>query len=306
MSLQDLLYLSGGIKPSAEYGRLEISSIVDMDSAQQGLKPTRTIVRSYSILPNLQLDSAASKVQLKPYDQIFVRRNPTFELQQNIEIKGLVKYPGLYPRLNKFETLSSYIERAGGLDDNANIGGAILYRNKTELMREKVLEKPKLDSNGIIIKDSLSETLKSIDEPVSIDLYKALTFKNSKHDIVLQENDIVFIPEINPFITVKGTVQSPLKITFDKEHTKLPYYIDKAGGYGLRPWRRRIYVTYANGKSRRTKSFFFIHFYPKVEEGSMITVPFRPEGAEISDLVKSVIVASIPVILTGIIFKYIK
>ena len=306
MSLQDLLYLSGGIKPSAEYGRLEISSIVDMDSAQQGLKPTRTIVRSYSILPNLQLDSAASRVQLKPYDQIFVRRNPTFELQQNIEIKGLVKYPGLYPRLNKFETLSSYIERAGGLDDNANIGGAILYRNKTDLMREKVLEKPKLDSNGIIIKDSLSETLKSIDEPVSIDLYKALTFKNSKHDIVLQENDIVFVPEINPFITVKGTVQSPLKITFDKEHTKLPYYIDKAGGYGLRPWRRRIYVTYANGKSRRTKSFFFIHFYPKVEEGSMITVPFRPEGAEISDLVKSVIVASIPVILTGIIFKYIK
>ena len=306
MSLQDLLYLSGGIKPSAEFGRLEISSIVDMDSAQQGLKPTRTIVKSYAILPNLQVDSAAAMVQLKPYDQVFVRRNPTFELQQNIEIKGLVKYPGLYPRLSKFETLSSFIERAGGLDENANIGGAILYRNKTDLMREKVLEKPKLDSNGIILKDSLSETLKSIDEPVSIDLYKALKFKNSKHDIVLQESDIIFIPEINPFITIKGTVQSPLKITFDKEHTKLPYYIDKAGGYGLRPWRRRIYVTYANGKSRRTKNFLFLHFYPKVEEGSMITVPYRPEGAEISDLVKSVIVASIPVILTGIIFKYIK
>lgn len=306
MSLQDLLYLSGGIKPSAEFGRLEISSIVDMDSAQQGLKPTRTIVKSYAILPNLQIDSAAAMVQLKPYDQVFVRRNPTFELQQNVEVKGLVKYPGLYPRLSKFETLSSFIERAGGLDDNANIGGAILYRNKTDLMREKVLEKPKLDSNGIILKDSLSETLKSIDEPVSIDLYKALKFKNSKHDIVLQESDIIFIPEINPFITIKGTVQSPLKITFDKEHTKLPYYIDKAGGYGLRPWRRRIYVTYANGKSRRTKNFLFLHFYPKVEEGSMITVPYRPEGAEISDLVKSVIVASIPVILTGIIFKYIK
>ncbi len=306
MSLQDLLYLSGGIKPSAEFGRLEISSIVDMDSAQQGLKPTRTIVKSYAILPNLQLDSAASLVQLKPYDQVFVRRNPTFELQQNVEVKGLVKYPGLYPRLSKYETLSSFIERAGGLDDNANIGGAILYRNKTGLMREKVLEKPKLDSNGVILQDSISESLKSIDEPVSIDLYKALKYKNSKHDIVLQENDIIFIPEINPFITIKGTVQSPLKITFDKEHSKLPYYIDKAGGYGLRPWRRRIYVTYANGKSRRTKNFLFLHFYPKIEEGSMITVPYRPEGAEISDLVKSVIVASIPVILTGIIFKYIK
>ena len=306
MTLQDLLYLSGGIKPSAEYGRLEISSIVDMDSAQQGLKPTRTIVRSYAILPNLQLDSAAARVQLKPYDQVFVRRNPTFEFQQNIEMKGLVKYPGLYPRLDKYERLSSFIERAGGLQDNANIGGAILYRYKTDLFREKVLEKPKLDTNGIPIKDSLSAALKSIDEPVSIDLYKALKYKGSKNDIVLQAGDVIFIPEINPFITVKGTVQSPLKITFDKEHTNLLYYIDKAGGYGIRPWRKRIYVTYANGKSRRTKSFFFIHFYPKVEEGSMITVPFRPEGAEVSDLVKSVIVATIPVILTGIIFKYVK
>ena len=306
MTLQDLLYLSGGIKPSAEYGRLEISSIVDMDSAQQGLKPTRTIVKSYAILPNLQLDSASAKVQLKPYDQIFVRRNPTFEFQQNIEMRGLVKYPGLYPRLDKYERLSSFIERAGGLEDNANIAGAILYRNKTSLFREKVLGKVKLDSNGFPMKDSLSESLKSIDEPVSIDLYRALKYKNSKHDIVLQEADVIVVPEINPFVTIKGTVQSPLKITFDKEHTNLLYYIDKAGGYGIRPWRKRIYVTYANGKSRRTKSFFFMHFYPKVEEGSMITVPFRPEGAEVSDLVKSVIVATIPVILTGIIFKYVK
>ncbi len=306
MTLQDLLYLSGGIKPSAEYGRLEISSIVDMDIAQQGLKPTRTIVKSYAILPNLQLDSAAARVQLKPFDQVFVRRNPTFEFQQNIEMKGLVKYPGLYPRLDKYERLSSFIERSGGLQDNANIGGAVLYRNKTDLFREKVLNKPRLDSNGIPIRDSASALLKSIDEPVSIDLYKALKYKGSKHDIVLQEGDVIVIPEINPFITVTGTVQSPLKITFDRDHTNLLYYIDKAGGYGIRPWRKRIFVTYANGKSRRTRSFFFIHFYPKVQEGSMITVPFRPEGAEVSDLVKSVIVATIPVILTGIIFKYVK
>lgn len=306
MSLQDLLYLSGGIRPSAEYGRLEISSIVDMDSAQQGLKPTRTIVKSYSILPNLQLDSAAAKVLLKPYDQVFVRKNPTFEFQQNIELRGLVKYPGYYPRLDRYERLSSFIERAGGLQENANIGGAILYRNKTDLFREKTVEKPKLDSVGNPIRDSLSTALKSLDEPVSIDLYKAMKYKNSKNDIVLQERDIVFVPEINPFVTVGGTVQSPLKITFDRDHPKLIYYIDKAGGFGIRPWRRRIFVTYANGKSRRTKSFFFLHFYPRVEEGSIITVPSRPQGAEISDLAKSTIVAAIPVILTGIIFKYVK
>ncbi len=301
MTLQDLLYLSGGIKQSAEFGRLEISSIVDIDSAQQGLKPTRTIVKSYRILPNLELDSAAAKVALKPYDQIFVRKNPTFELQQNIRLEGLVKYPGDYPRLNKYERISSYIERAGGIRENANVAGAVLYRNKTDLFRENIVRKPKYDSLGREIPDSV---VMELSKPVSIDLYKALKYKNSKHDIVLQESDVVYIPEINPFVTVAGTVQSPLKIAFDKEHTNLGYYIDKAGGFGVRPWRKRIYVTYANGKSRRTKSFFFMHFYPKVEEGSTITVPVRPEGKELSDIAIQTVTATVPIIISAIIIKY--
>jgi len=306
MTLEDLLYLSGGIKQSAEFGRLEISSIVDIDSAKQGLKPTRTIVRSYAVQPNLKLDSAASKVMLKPFDQVFVRRNPTFELQQNVELKGLVKYPGLYPRLTKYDRLSSYIERAGGFTENANLAGAVLFRNKTEYFREKILEIPELDSAGIPIIDSASIGFKSLDEPVSIDLYKALKYKNSKHDIVLQEFDVIFIPEINPFVSIQGSVQSPLKIAFDKEHTNLMYYIDKAGGFGIRPWKKRVFVTYANGKSRRTKSFLFFKFYPKVDEGSIVSVPLKPEGQELGDIVKSVVVASIPVLLTGIIFKYLQ
>lgn len=306
MTLEDLLYLSGGIKPTAEYGRLEISSVVDIDSAKKSLKPTRTIVRSYAIQPNLQLDSAAAKIILRPYDQVFVRRNPTFELQQNVELRGMVKYPGLYPRLSKYERISSYLERAGGVQENANLAGAVLFRNKTDMLREKVLvPEVKLDSMGRPIPDSLSELAKVVDEPVTIDLYKAMKYKNSKHDIVLQESDVVFIPEINPFVSVRGKVQSPLKIAFDKEHTNLMYYIDKAGGFAVKPWRKRVYVTYASGKSRRTKSFLFFRFYPKVEEGAVVTVPQRPETQDAGDIIKTVLVGSIPVILTGVIFKYI-
>ncbi|RYY71426.1 MAG: hypothetical protein EOO13_03240 [Chitinophagaceae bacterium] len=305
MTLEDLLYLTGGIKPTAEYGRLEISSVVDIDSAKKSLKPTRTIVRSYAIQPNLQLDSAAAKIILRPFDQIFVRKNPTFELQQNVELKGMVKYPGLYPRLSKYERISSYLQRAGGVQEYANLAGAVLYRKKTEFFREKLVPKPDLDSFGVPVNDSLAQLMKVVDEPVTIDLYKALKYKNSKHDIVLQENDVVFIPEINPFVTIRGRVQSPLKIAFDKEHTNLMYYIDKAGGFGVKPWRKRVYVTYANGKSRRTKTFLFFRFYPKVDEGAIVTVPQRPEVQDAGDIIKTVLVGAIPVILTGIIFKYI-
>ena len=133
---------------------------------------------------------------------------------------------------------------------------------------------------------------------MSIDLYRALKYKNSKYDIILQEGDVIFIPEINPFVSVKGTVQSPLKLTFDKEHSNLTYYIDKAGGFGQRPWRKRIFVTYADGKSKRTRNFFFIHFYPKVKEGSVVNVPFRPDGAEITDITLQIITATIPILIT--------
>jgi protein involved in polysaccharide export with SLBB domain len=305
MTLEDLIYLSGGIKPSAEFGRLEISSIVDVDSAVQGIKPTRNVIKSYSISSDLKLDSAAAKIILKPYDQVFVRKNPTFELQQNIELKGLVKYPGLYPRLDKYEKLSSFISRAGGFKDNADLGGAILIRRQTENFRNKIVRQPKYDNIGNLIPDSLS-TDDFLDEPVSIDLYKALRNKNSKFDIILQANDVIFVPEINPFVTVRGRVQAPLKISFDKEHTNVRYYIDKAGGLGVKPWRGRIFVTYANGRSRRTRNLFFFHFYPPVEQGSVITIPIRPEGQELGDIAKSTITSLVPILITALLLKYIK
>jgi protein involved in polysaccharide export with SLBB domain len=130
-----------------------------------------------------------------------------------------------------------------------------------------------------------------------------LKYKDSKYDIILQEGDVIFIPEINPFVSVKGTVQSPLKLTYDKEHSNVMYYIDKAGGFGYRPWKKRIYVTYANGKSRRTVGLFFIHFYPKVKEGSTVNVPVRTVEGEIVGAVSQVLISLIPVIITAYVVK---
>lgn len=305
MTLRDLILFAEGLKPSAEFGRIEVSSVVDIDSAQQGLKPTKTVVRTYTILPNLELDSLTGKILIKPYDQVYVRKNPTFELQQNVRLDGQLKYPGTYTRLDKNEPLSSYIMRAGGLKDNANAAGAILYRNKNIGIRQSPFGKPNATK---YIKDSTGQIVDSVvfdpSEPVSIDLYKALHFKNSKYDLVLQDGDIVFVPEINPIVSVKGEVQSPLKIYFDKEHSNLMYYIDKAGGFSVRPWRKRIYVTYADGKSKRTKNFGFFHFYPKIEEGSIVVVPIKPEGKGLSDIASQVLTTAVPIVIATIISRH--
>ncbi|MEP6949612.1 MAG: SLBB domain-containing protein [Ginsengibacter sp.] len=304
MSLKDLLYFANGLKPSAEFGQIVVSSIMDVDSSQQGSKPTKTVIRGYSIKTNLELDSVTENVRLRPYDQVFVRKNPIFHLQENVKLDGEVKYPGTYPKLSSDERLSSFIERAGGLKENSNADGAILYRLRDTVVRENPLLKR---NRTKYIKDTTGKIVDSVlfdpSEPVSIDLANALKYKNSKYDIVLQEGDVIHIPEINPIVTIKGAVQSQLKIYFDKDHANLGYYIGKAGGFGVRPWRKRIYVTYANGKSQRTHNFGFLHFYPKVQEGSIIVVPGKPEGKNLVDIVSQVLVTSLPFVFAYLITR---
>lgn len=305
MTLKDLIYFANGIKPSAEFGRIEVSSIVDIDVAQKGLKPTKTVINTYSIKPNLELDSVTENIKLKPYDQVFVRKNPTFNLQQNVQIEGEVKYQGSYSRISKDERLSSFIERAGGITENSDPSGAILYRIRDTVMRENLFLKR---NRTRYIKDTSGRVIDSVlfdpSEPISIDLAKALKNKNSKYDMVLQEGDMIYVPATNPIVTVKGAVQTPLlKIYFDEEHTKLGYYIDKAGGFGERPWRKRIYVTYANGRSERTHNFGFFHFYPKVKQGSVVIVPEKPAGKNLGNFVAQLFVTSIPIAIAFILTR---
>ena len=117
------------------------------------------------------MDSVTENVKLNPYDQVFVRKNPTFHLQENVKIDGEVKYPGTYSRLSNNERLSSFIERAGGLKENSNPGGAILYRLRDTLVRENPLLKR---NRTKYIRDSTGKIVDSVlfdpSEPVSIDL----------------------------------------------------------------------------------------------------------------------------------------
>ena len=298
MTLKDILYFAHGLKPSAEYGSIVVSSIIDIDSSQSGVTPTKTIVKSYSINQRLDLDSITENIKLKPYDQVFVRKNPKFHLQQNIKITGQVIYPGTYPKLNENERLSSFVSRTGGLRDNSDATGAILYRMRDT---SAFINSPSKINRTRYVKDATGQVTDSIlfnpSEPISIDLAQALENPGSKYDIVLQSGDIIYIPEANPVVSVKGAVQNQLKIYFDKEHTNLGYYIDKAGGFGERPWRSRIYVTRGNGKSQKTKNFGFIHFYPKVHEGSVVTVPVKPQGKAVTSLLTQSFITAIPLAL---------
>ncbi|HNB82515.1 MAG TPA: SLBB domain-containing protein, partial [Chitinophagaceae bacterium] len=108
------------------------------------------------------------------------------------------------------------------------------------------------------------------------------------HDIVLKDSDLIIIPSVNEIVQVRGEVQVPVNIKFERDNTNVKYYIGAAGGYGDNPWRSRINVKYANGKVAKTKNYLFFRVYPKVKEGSQVRVPAKPKKenkTELKDIV---------------------
>ncbi|HMN33505.1 MAG TPA: SLBB domain-containing protein [Chitinophagaceae bacterium] len=247
MTLKDVLLLAGGLRLDAENGRIEISNIVDSVSNYK-LESKGVNIRIVSISSNLEIDPVSDNIIIKPLDRIYVRKKSDFINQQKVVVMGEVKYPGEYVLLSDNEKISSIIKRAGGLSKAAYSNGAKLFRKNIG--------------------------------PVIIELNTALNKAGNKQDLILKDGDELLIPQINEIVSVRGEVQQPINIKFDADNSAVSYYINASGGFGENPWKKRINVRYQNGKSKNTKNFLFFHFYPKVKQGSVVTVPQKPERKE--------------------------
>lgn len=239
-TLKDLIYQAGGPTDQADFNQMEVSRVI---SDEGSMRSTKTQVINLRLNSDWENDASLDSFDLKPFDQVFIRKNPNFELQENVKVQGEVFYPGEYSKLEKSERLSSIVNRAGGLTKDAYLEGTKIIRDKQEVV---------------------------------IDLKKALDKPGSTYDNILKDGDIVMVPEVNDVVRVEGGVLYPVNISFDPSRTNFSTYLNSAGGFGERAMKRKSIVRYANGKIKRTKSFLFIKFYPKVDKGATVQVPVRP------------------------------
>jgi protein involved in polysaccharide export with SLBB domain len=244
MRLKDLLLLSGGLKLEAENGRIEISSIVDSID-KFNIKPQKNTIKIITININLELDKVSENILLKPLDRVYIRRKVDYLSQDLVQIIGEVAYPGEYSLFNRNEKLSSIVKRAGGVLPSSFTEGSKLIRTNI----------------GAVV----------------IDMEAALSKNGSKEDIVLRSGDVIIVPSSNDIVSVRGQVQQAINIKFDKSNNNINHYISAAGGFNERPWKKRINVRYQNGRLRKTKNILFFKFYPKIQPGSTVTVPYKPD-----------------------------
>ena len=293
MTVEDLILKAGGLRESAATGYVEIvrrKKNIGLDSPELINSQIAEIIK-FGINNNLQLDNTASKFQLAPFDEVFIRTSPNYELQQFITVQGQVVFPGVYGLEKKDERLSEIIKRVGGLNHQAFPQGARLIRKNqiTDSEKKRKLEQlNEIQDNftGAVIQNK--EQFNKETELIGINLNKALENPGGEEDLFVIEGDILVIPKEPQTVKVTGEVLYPNSVKFISGNT-FKDFINEAGGFSSTSARKKSYVIYSNGSVKRAKSFIFINRYPSIEKGAEIIVPKEVKSASSGQQIVSIV-----------------
>lgn len=244
--LEDLIIMAGGLTESASTVRVDVTRrIID----KKGTKKQKEIAKTYTfgVKEGFVVEGDPGFV-LEPYDQVFVRRSPGYSDKINVTVAGEVEFEGDYALNVRNERLSDVLEKAGGLTEFAYIEGARLERQMTpeeykqaqELMA-MVASNNRMSGNDSIVVPEVSRTY-----PVGIDLKEIMANPHSAIDPVLQDGDVIVIPQYMTTVSVSGSVRKPNSVVYDPK-MKLKDYISEAGGYAERARKSGTFILYPNG-----------------------------------------------------------
>ncbi|ATL46254.1 capsule biosynthesis protein [Chitinophaga caeni] len=307
MQLEDLILLAGGLQDAASLQRVEISRRI-RSQENTGNDTALAIIQHFDITPGMAVSNEMTHFELQPFDEVMVRKSPSYTEQADVNIGGEVLYPGSYTINSKKERISDLIRRSGGLRPDAYAEGAVMVRRTFVNASDSVLLHNKLEVYYNKLEDSASVNRFKSDvqrnmQLVNIDLPAILKKPGSKDDLFLEEGDIIRVPKKLQTVQVFGEIYFPKKIRFTKENS-FRDYVRGAGGFTAQALKRRSYIVYANGTVKGTKKVLFFNSYPKLKPGAEIYVPAKASqrglsGQEVLGI--STGVASLALIITTII-----
>ena len=267
MTLEDLVIGAGGLKEAASVVRVDVSRrIKDPKGTTTGRETGEMF--SFGLKDGFVVDGEPG-FMLQPYDQVFVRRSPAYQAQQNVSITGEVLYGGTYSLTQKNERISELLAKAGGPTGFAYVKGSKLIRRANaeekarmadvlEMMR-KELGEGAIDSLGLKVEDTYT---------VGIDLEAALKNPGGAADIVLREGDQIVVPEYVSTVKISGAVMMNNTVTY-MPGEGVKYYLSQAGGYSQNAKKSKKFIVYMNGQIAEVKG----SGKDQIEPGCEIIVP---------------------------------
>ena len=266
-TIEDLIIQAGGPTEAASLVKVDIARrITDPNATEASDQIAQTF--SFKLNPDFSISEQPNFI-LRPFDEVYVRRSPDYNEQQNVTVEGEVQFEGIYALSNKGQRLSEVIKQAGGLTKRAYAEGAKLLRQMTPEERD-MMKTMLLTAQRNSGKDSIdiSKLVTQTNYPVGIELDKALKHPGSADDPILREGDRIVVPRYDGTVKINGEVLYPNTVHF-KEGKNANYYINQAGGATSTAKKSKTIIIYMNGMVAKASS------KNKPRPGCQIVVPTK-------------------------------
>ena len=296
MTVKDLISLSGGLM---YYAFDEEAELTRVKAANEGTITEKILINLKEAIQG----KAGSNISLMENDYLFVRAVPEWQLYRTVSITGEVMFPGTYT-IEKGESLSALIERAGGFTRDAYLNGAVFTRESAKARQQETidemtarLERELMGTGAAEISTSLSaedasiqqietaqkrsfiEAVKAVKAKgrVVVSLLPPDELKGTPYDITLEEGDSIHIPEDPRMIYTVGSLYNQSAFIYDKGKD-VSDYIDMSGGYTENADKKKVYLVKADGSAERPGGGGFLSFSwssHDLASGDTIIVPAK-------------------------------
>jgi protein involved in polysaccharide export with SLBB domain len=293
--IQNSIPVTGGVNKQAIFEALPGETAADLVKYAGGFSSAfkghqNIFVKRSDISSNRIIDLPAENMGLFPLEARDILLIPSYsnilEPAKEVLIEGLVNRPGQY-YVDENETLSELIKRAGGYKENAYEFGGALYRksiidaenefaqlNYFETIRFIIsnLAQPGMNVNSDTAK-LLAEELRagSHDGRVVTEFNLNHLAKNPSHDILLEHNDRIVIPQMQKVVYLFGDFKNPSNVTYSP-NSSIKDYIKMAGGLNKSAQKEMIVID-PSGSSQSYKMGLFASNKTEIYPGSIIYVP---------------------------------
>ena len=248
-TIEDLIIQAGGPTEAASLAKVDVARrVTNPNSTEAGDQIAQNF--SFKLNPDFTISDQAD-FKLMPFDEVYVRRSPDYNEQQNVTIEGEVQFAGNYALTNKGQRLSEIVKHAGGLTKRAYAEGTKLLRQMTPEERDQmeiVLRTAQRNSGNDSI--DIKKLLTNATYPVGIELEKALKNPGTDDDPILREGDRIVVPRYDGTVKINGEVLFPNTVYY-KDGKNTDYYINLAGGTTSTGKKSMTVIIYMNGMVAR-------------------------------------------------------
>ncbi len=298
--------ISGAVKIPGRYQFVDGDHLADILQIAGGLNPAYENVHAVEI-SRLSYDGLKEEVikteikdnpEIRRGDRVRIVADETYRRNFGTYIFGEVKRPGFVPVTKENNSLSSILEKAGGLMESADNEKAIIY-NSSDLSAIYIDRQYNLggDQAGQIQKTNVLDQINRIenslflrmsnlaDEDTSyfnIETRLRTLFSQSRINITnfrdtnseaahyyVKLGDYVYIPPKEKFVHVFGQVSKPGDVAFTKG-LSYRYYVERCGGYSELAKKEVMIIT---GDTHEWISVEDIDATAKLKPGDFLFIP---------------------------------